>query len=418
MNLIFHKNIQYYKFCLYGFFKNLRFFEPFLILFFLEKNISFFQIGVLYSLREIFVNIFEIPSGIIADSFGRKKSLILSFVFYIISFIVFYFSNSFILFLPAIICYAMGDAFRTGTHKAMIFDYLRMNNWDNQRVNYYGNTRSWSQFGSSVSSIIAALIVFYSGSYQSIFIFSTFPYFIDLIIISTYPKELDGINKKQENESIKKRLRQIIDNYFLSLKNKQILKAITNLSLHSGFHRSVKDYLQAVIQTFAIGIPILYSFTSKQKSSVLIGLIYFLIYILTSVASRNAGKLKNKLNSIEKALNLTMMIGFFFAFISGIVFHYGFYLVSIIFFVLIFLIENIRNPIGVAYVSELFDDKILATALSTNSQAKSLFAAIIAPLLGLLIDKIGIGFSLSSLAIVIVILTPLFWAKSKNKSKS
>ncbi len=31
----FNKDLQFYKFCAYGFLKNLRFFEPFLMLFFL-----------------------------------------------------------------------------------------------------------------------------------------------------------------------------------------------------------------------------------------------------------------------------------------------------------------------------------------------------------------------------------------------
>jgi len=414
MDIFFKKNTQYYKFCFYGFLKNLRFFEPFLILFFLEKNISFLQIGVLYSIREICINILEIPSGIIADAFGRKKSLIISFLFYIISFVVFYLSNSFYFFIPAILFYAIGDAFRTGTHKAMIFDYLKFQGWSNQRANYYGHTRSWSQFGSAISSLLAALLVFYSGNFKSIFLFSTIPYFLDLILISTYPNELDGNNLNIKTSNIKEKIFDVLKNYLLSLKNKRILNAIANLSVHSGFHRAIKDYLQPVIQTLALSIPILFALTSKQKSAILIGIIYFLIYILSSFASRRAGKLKDKLESVEKALNVTMLIGFLLAFFSGIFFHYGFYFVSVIFYISIYLIENIRNPIGVAYVSELYQDKILATALSTNSQAKSLLAAIVAPILGFLADNFGIGISLSVVAITIIISTPLIWTKKRK----
>ena len=43
---MFRKDLQYYKFCLYGFLKNLRFFEAFLILFFLEGGLSFFECKV------------------------------------------------------------------------------------------------------------------------------------------------------------------------------------------------------------------------------------------------------------------------------------------------------------------------------------------------------------------------------------
>ena len=109
-----------------------------------------------------------------------------------------------------------------------------------------------------------------------------------------------------------------------------------------------------------------------------------------------------------------MYIGFIVAFLSGVFFHYEFYFASILFYIGIFLVENIRNPIGVSFVSELYQDNILATALSTNSQAKSLFAAISALFLGFLADKFGIGIGLSALALLILFLTPLYWVKNKK----
>ena len=120
---------QYYKFCAYGFLKNLRFFDAFLILFLLEKGLNFTQIGVLYALREIIINVFEIPSGIFADTYGRKISLVNSLILYIISFIIFYLSSEFYLFSIAFISFGIGDAFRSGTHKGMIMQYLKINNW-------------------------------------------------------------------------------------------------------------------------------------------------------------------------------------------------------------------------------------------------------------------------------------------------
>ena len=46
-----------YRFSLYGFLKNLRLFEPFIILLFREDGLSFLQIGLLYSIRDIATNI-------------------------------------------------------------------------------------------------------------------------------------------------------------------------------------------------------------------------------------------------------------------------------------------------------------------------------------------------------------------------
>ena len=91
----FSKDLQYYKFGLYGFLKNLRFFEPFLLLFFLEKDLSYLQIGTLYAIREVATNLLEIPSGFLADVLGRRRTMLVSFLFYIGSFLLFYYSSGY-----------------------------------------------------------------------------------------------------------------------------------------------------------------------------------------------------------------------------------------------------------------------------------------------------------------------------------
>ena len=61
------------------------------------------------------------------------------------------------------ILFAFGEAFRTGTHKALILEYLKLNDMQHLKVEYYGRTRSASQLGSALNALIAAALVFYSG---------------------------------------------------------------------------------------------------------------------------------------------------------------------------------------------------------------------------------------------------------------
>ena len=80
MKTRFRKDWQYYKFCLYGFLKNQRFFEPFLLLIFLrEKGLNYTQIGTLYALRFILRMIFEVPSGVMADAMGRRGTMLFAY---------------------------------------------------------------------------------------------------------------------------------------------------------------------------------------------------------------------------------------------------------------------------------------------------------------------------------------------------
>ena len=166
------------RFALYGFLKNLRLFEPFLILFFLQQGISYFQIGVLYAIREILTNLLEIPSGFLADIYGRKKSMLFSFSAYIVSFLIFTFASGFGFFVIAMFWFACGEAFRSGTHKALILSHLRLTGRLAERLNYYGHTRAASQAGSALNSLLAAALVFYTGNYRYIFLAAVVPYLL------------------------------------------------------------------------------------------------------------------------------------------------------------------------------------------------------------------------------------------------
>ncbi len=186
------KDRQYYRFSLYGFLKNLRFFEPFIILIFRDHGLTFLQIGLLYSIRDLTNYLTEIPTGFFADAFGRRKSMVLAFTAYIISFFIFYAFSDFYLSAAAMVLFGLGESFRSGTHKALILEYLRLNDMLDLKVAYYGQTRAASQMGSAVNSIIAAALLFFTGNYRAMFLAATIPYVIDLINLATYPKILDG----------------------------------------------------------------------------------------------------------------------------------------------------------------------------------------------------------------------------------
>lgn len=417
MAITFKKDVQYYKFCAYGFFKNLRFFEPFLLLFFLDKGLSFLQIGTLIAIREITINIFEIPTGILADSLGRRRSMISAFLFYIISFVIFYFSGAYWGFIVAILFYAYGDAFRTGTHKAMIFEYLKINGWENQKVHYYGHTRSWSQTGSAVSAVLAALIVFKTGNYSAVFLISIVPYAIDLILMTTYPKILEGERQSIKRGKIMSTFRQTIGDFITSFRNPVMLRAILTQSVYSGYYKAVKDYLQPVIKTFALSIPLFLYLENEQRSALMVGLIYSVIYILTAFMARHSGRFAERFANAGRALNVTMLIGLLLGGISGWFFYGNAYLPAVIFYSGVYLIENLRKPIGIALVADRLDRDVLATALSAESQAETIFAALIAPLIGFMADRWGVGQALMVVSGLLIVLMPLYSANVRTQKR-
>ena len=384
----FIKTNQYYKFCFYGFLKNLRFFDAFFILFLVDKGISYTEIGLLYAIREIFINIFEIPSGIIADALGRKSALMSSFGAYIISFIVFYLAEDFWLFMLAFVLYGVGEAFRSGTHKGMIMDYLKINNWSDQKINYYGHTRACSQKGSAISSLIAGVLVFFSGSYQYIFLFSIIPYLINLMLIWSYPQEL---NKSTSNKTSKKSnaVRLTFNSFWKIIKQPNVLKIINASAVHSAYLKAVKDYIQPLMVNIALIIPFLSDIDINKKNGLIIGILYFVIYLLTSKASQFASKAADKKrNSISY---ITLVAGFSLGILSGIFFYFDLWILSFIAFVGIYLIENLRKPILTGFVADNVPNEILTSVMSVQSQLKTVITAILAFSFGIIADNFSIG---------------------------
>jgi len=379
------RNTQYFKFCAYGFLKNLRFFEAFLILFLIEKGMSFTNIGILYAIKEIVINMLEIPSGIIADSYGRKSSLVGSFIFYIISFVLFFFANNFIVLALAFVLYGVGDAFRSGTHKGMIMDYLKLNGWTNQKINYYGHTRSWSQIGTAVSALFAGVLVFYSGAYNYIFVFSIVPYLINIVNVASYPTVLDF------SEQTKKRgdFVQTFKDFIATIRNKKVLKLINSSALHTAYLGAVKDYIQPLMVSVIIMIPLFTGVDQVKKSGLFVGVFYFVIYMLTSGMSKLSGSIEYK--SKRNLAFITLLIGFGAGAISGLLYLNSYLIFATIAFVAIFMVENLRKPILTGYVADNVDNSILTSVISAQSQLKTVITAILALVFGLLADYIGIG---------------------------
>lgn len=407
----FKKDLQYYKFCCYGFLKNLKFFAPFFLLFLKDKGISYLDIGILYAIRETTIYVMEIPSGIIADVLGRKKTLVSSFVFYIASFLIFYFLSGFGWMVAAMLLFAHGDAFRTGTHKAMIFEYLKINGWEKHKVSYYGQTRSFSQFGSAISSLIAVVIIFFANNYRAIFLYSTIPFLLDGILILTYPRTLDGTIFKL-GQGTKSNFTTILRSLSLMFRQEKNIRLLLNVASFSGFFKVSKDYLQVIIQFFAVSVPVGLAISQQQKTALFVGILFFLLYVLTMLASRHSEKVSHWFGSHKKMLNILLLLGVCFGMLSGLLFHYGFYALSLVLFALIYINENLRKPVGMSVIAESFGSETLATTLSVESLTNTLIGSITAVLVGLMADKLGIGLALTAVSVVFTMTTAWLWVKT------
>ena len=388
---IIKQNKQIKKFCLYGFLKNLQFFEPYLYIYLLQVvGLNLFQIGILFSIREITTYIFEVPSGILADQYGKKTELVICFIFYILSFFFFYIGGNYFIIIIAMCFFGLGEAFRSGTHKAMIYSYLEEKGWFGHKTFVYGSTRSFSLIGSSVSAFAAIFIIIRLPEMKTIFLFSIIPYVLDFLLILSYPNSL---NEKMESTlSLKKFFAFSVQQLKKILSNRDLRKVIISSSLFDGIFKILKDYIQPILKDIILisGVYAATVMDMDTRLKIILGIIYGVIYIFSSMVSRNVYRLNLKIKS-----NRLMDISFN---IFGILFFFLFFAIKfeimilvILMYFLLYLLKDGRRPLVVDVFGDRMRKTERATVLSVESQARSLFMIVLAPAFGYIADVFGIS---------------------------
>ena len=399
------------RFSMYGFLKNLDFSEPFLILFYLSLGLNFLQIGILVSFLNVCVNVMEIPSGALADLYGRKNSMLVSLISYIIAFVIFAVSDSYQPLFIAVFFYAIGDAFRTGTHKAMIFDWLRLNDRLSEKTKVYGFTRSWSKYGSAISVIISTIIVIFSKDYRWIFILSIIPYIVGIWNMACYP---DYLNKKLDD---KLNIALIFKHTFSSIRssfvNLHLRKLIVQSLGFEGVFEVTKDYLQPIIKAQALVLVVYFAFPEKESIAIIVGIVYFILHMISASASRQAHVFAGRFKTEQGAIITMIFTGFALVLFSSIGIYTKFFIIAIISYIVYYLIQNLWRPILVAQYDDYAESSEQATILSIESQTKTVGITIIAPLAGCLADHYGIQSSLLMLSFILLLLG--FYSIRKQK---
>ncbi len=374
------------RFSLYGFLKNQRYFEPFLVLYFLDLGFGFFEIGLLVAVRELARNLLEVPSGALADVWGRRRTLVLCFSSYLVALAIFGLADRLPLLLGAMMFYGAGDAFRSGTHKALILTWLEREGRLADKTEVYGHTRSWSKLGSAASVVVSTALVLTWGSYRLLFWAALVPQAVDLLNVATYPAELEGPVKGTISWS------GIWHHFWRTLRTAWHRPALRRLLAESmgfeGYSKLAREYLQPSLKFLAAsaGGILATRLGPGRALAITVGAAYLLLHVFEAAASRRAGRLARFAGGEERAAGVLWRI---LAGLSGFL-----VLASLVhrpalfalLLVALLVAQNLWRPILVSRFYRVADRREAATILSLESQAKSLAAMVAAPLLGATVD--------------------------------
>ena len=308
--------------------------------------------------------------------------------------------------------FAFGEVFRTGTHKAIIFDYLVKNNLESEMNSFYGYTRSWSKIGSAVSIIFAVSISFYFKNYRTVFLFSIIPYLIGIINFLGYPESSKRRLDKKANEHLKESFKELVS-------NKQLFKYFINDSFFEGLFKTLKDYIQPIIKYSALSLSIMYVSNEFKSKTLIIGLVYIIIHLTSAYGSRMSSKIneyikKYKLNHIK----LFFSIALFFFITLFFTIKYNFIAVTIVIFILYNIMENIWRPFMISNITKNISKDKTATILSIDNQGQTIIKLIFAPVFGYIADiNISYTMLLASILVFVILIFNSFFGNNKHLSK-
>jgi MFS family permease len=396
------------RFCLYSVFKNLRFADPVLVLFFLAIGMNYTEAGLLLGYQHLLTVSLEVPSGYLADRCGRRRILVACFAAYCCCYVTLGSSQWFSqesqmewLYF-ALTCFGLGEALRTGSHKAIMLDYLDLQGESGRVTELIGLTRSFSKYSSGASAICGGLLLAVFQRFDLLFWFSAAPAAAGIVLMLTYPRYLDGECTRSAHSSTPSESPSWRDGF----RGMFARPGTMTLMLQSVLYESqikviLKYYAQPMMQ---IGLEKQGIYLAEAKVSSLlgrsgafwIGAMEFIRDSIGGIASRLSRSFESRFFTKRGALYFCYTVATLLSLLIVVaVTALGMWLVApFIFFVLLTAIQNVRRPIFVSALNERMEKSMRATMLSMESVGRAIVVAMVLPMMGLLADRYGVQYAL------------------------
>ncbi len=136
---------------------------PLYLLYFEGKGISVQQISALLAIWSLSVVILEVPTGVLADRWSRRKLIVLGSLSKAACYLVWIFSDRFELFALGFILWGISGAFISGAEEALLYDSLKQTGQQECFDKYLGKGRFLSGIGNVLAALSGGLIGTYLG---------------------------------------------------------------------------------------------------------------------------------------------------------------------------------------------------------------------------------------------------------------
>ncbi len=349
---------------------------PIIVLFFQEHGLSLTQIMFLQAIYSISVAIFEIPSGYLADLFGRKNTIVMSTFLSFIGFLIFSFFGGFYAFAIAEVLIGIGGSLMSGSDSALLYDTLIETGDKRTYTKIEGRNYAIGNFSEAAAGILGGFLAV-GSIYLPVYVQTA-------ILFLSIPIALSLVETTVHNDNkLEKSSKAILDILrFTMIENKQLKWLIIYSSAMGVATLSMAWFAQPFFKE--IGISIAY-----------FGILWAGLNFSAGITSFNSHKFdKLESNRMLSSLALAMLLSFFLLGINSNLF-------GLLFILFVYLLRGIVTPILRNAINRNTTSNKRATVLSIRSFIIRISFAISAPFLGYIADNHSLSYSFYTLGIVV-----------------
>lgn len=376
------------KLALIFFFTNLYFYLPVLTLYYQQRGLNFLQINSLQGIMIATIFLTNIPTGIFADKYGRKKAMIIALFLQLMGEIFFLYAYGYLAFVFICIIAGLGFSFMTGTVTALIYETLKTEKKENEMQKAIG-TKSAAAMAAGI--IAPFLVSFYvtnlvMDKFIILVILTIFSIAVGLII-SFFLEEPIHSETTVKKASTLKTLKESLG----MLKNNSNLQRIVLLSVLSN---PLTAYFFILYQPY---------FVKSHVPSFLFGVYLSISSLIWLIATKNAYKLEQRFGVGKTVLMITVLPGLFYI-AMGIV---GNPFLAPLLFCLAYLPIGTHEPLFSDYQNRHIFSENRATLLSAIDMFNNIYIIFMGLIIGYLADK-NLTFAFIFMGAVIVIGSSMF----------
>jgi MFS family permease len=145
-------------FYVYIFLNRLEMWLPITVLLVQKRGFSLTQYTILDAVWYASTLIFEVPTGVVTDRYGKKISLLIATLVESISLFILAFAHSFLAIFISYVLWGFGTSFETGTHDALIYDSLKQIDRETDYRRVMGRIRTLVILAGALGSIMAGYL--------------------------------------------------------------------------------------------------------------------------------------------------------------------------------------------------------------------------------------------------------------------